>query len=126
MFSKEYLTKFNLADLNIKECQSEINYWKRNIFRYSKFIDEKNESKLNDRITTLETKLADLEAFKTKATSQIEALDDSKMKDVLVKRYIEKKKWQDIAEDLFHDVTYIYRLHKKALKEFQKHTERSV
>lgn len=126
MFSKEYLTKFSLADLNIKECQSEINYWKRNIFRYSKFIDEKNESKLNDRITTLETKLTDLEAFKTKATSQIEALDDSKTKDVLVKRYIEKKKWRDIAEDLFHDVTYIHRLHKKALKEFQKHTERSV
>ena len=127
MPAKEYLTEFSSIDSNIQECQEEIKKWQHYTIskRYSRFTTEETKQKIENRIAQLDGRVMNLKAFKSKVSAEIIAREDSKSKDILVKRYLEGQKWRDIANDLYHDVTYIHKLHKKALKEFQKHIERS-
>lgn len=53
-------------------------------------------------------------------TSQIEMVPDEKQKDVLFKRYVQFKRWEQIAVDMNITVRYVYMLHGDALKSFAK------
>jgi len=51
---------------------------------------------------------------------QIESVPDEKQKDVLFKRYVCFKRWEQIAVDMNLTVRYVYMLHGDALKSFSK------
>ena len=51
--------------------------------------------------------------------SAIDKVEDYRLHDLLVNRYINFYTWEKIAEDMDYSVVHIYRLHGQALKEFQ-------
>ena len=51
---------------------------------------------------------------------EIERLPNERYRDVLHKRYIEFKRWEQIAVDMDISVRYVYMLHGVALKAFEK------
>ena len=51
---------------------------------------------------------------------QIERLPNDKQRDVLHKRYIEFKRWEQIAVDMDITVRHVYRIHGDALQSFAK------
>ena len=57
--------------------------------------------------------------IKNEIMSAIDKVEDYRLHDLLVNRYINFYIWEKIAEDMDYSVVHIYRLHGKALKEFQ-------
>ena len=41
-------------------------------------------------------------------------------KDLLTERYINCKRWEDVARTMNYDQRWLFRLHEKAIKEFEK------
>lgn len=76
-----------------------------------KIIDLENE--INDDID----ELIDL---KRKIVEKINLMADENNKMVLELRYIALMKWEDIAETMDYDLRWVYRIHGKAIKEFEK------
>ena len=50
---------------------------------------------------------------------RIQAIDDSDVRDLLTKRYLEFKTWNAIAAEFGYSVQHIYRLHAKAVKKLR-------
>ncbi len=57
--------------------------------------------------------------IKNEIMSAIDKVEDYRLHDLLVNRYINFYTWEKIAEDMDYSVVHIYRLHGQALKEFQ-------
>ena len=57
--------------------------------------------------------------IKNEIMSAIDKVEDYRLHDLLVNRYINFYTWEKIAEDMNYSVVHIYRLHGQALKEFQ-------
>lgn len=73
-----------------------------------------------------------LEAKKTKAIKKlmileeyISTIDDSEIRVIFTKRYIELKKWDTIAKEMFMSERTVYRRHSKYLKSERKETDDS-
>lgn len=75
-------------------------------------IDEL-ERTINDRID----ELVDLKKTTMKA---IQSLADFDQQNILIARYIDGKKWLDIAFDLNFSISQVYKIHGKALIAFAK------
>lgn len=58
--------------------------------------------------------------FKRKLAKEISVLENENYKLVLELRYIALMKWEDIAETMDYDLRWVYRIHGKAIKEFEK------
>ncbi len=89
--------------------------WLKSIFNINKEIDFERESaecSLN-RIQELEQKKEEI--FKI-----IHSIDRPEYKQILHKRYIQGKKWEEIESELHYATQHIHRLHKKAIKEVHK------
>ena len=52
--------------------------------------------------------------------SMIDTLEDSNQQLVLMERYINLKRWLDVAEDNSYSLSSVYRFHSDALKALQK------
>lgn len=61
-----------------------------------------------------------LEEKKNIIISQIESLRDERYRMLLHDRYISFMIWEQIADDMHLDIRYVYKLHGRALQEFQK------
>lgn len=55
-----------------------------------------------------------------KITRQIEKVPDERYRTILYQRYVQCLKWERIADNLNHDLRYVYRLHGDALQVFDK------
>ena len=75
-----------------------------------KLIDLENE--INEDIDNL----VDL---KRKIAKEIALLEDENNKMVLELRYVALKKWEDVSDAMGCDLRWVYRVHKKAIKEFE-------
>lgn len=51
-------------------------------------------------------------------TSQIEALDDERYKNLLLKRYVLLEDWEQIANEMYYTINWVYNLHGYALTAF--------
>lgn len=58
--------------------------------------------------------------LKKEITSIVDSLNDADMIDVLYQRYYQYKNWVDIATNMNMSLKNIYRLHGKALSNFEK------
>ena len=57
---------------------------------------------------------------KNEIIKQIQSLDNHKYVQVLYKKYVEYKRLEEIAIEMYYSYQYIKEIHKKALKEFKK------
>lgn len=67
---------------------------------------------------------ADIEKLRIKRQkvySLIKKLDDDVLRVLLIQRYMQYKKWEDIAADLNYSWMHVHRLHSKALVMLQKY-----
>lgn len=78
----------------------------------AKIIDMENE--INAKIDRLVDLQKEIEAI-------IEAVEDSRYRTILTERYINRKKWEDIADILHIDLRWLYVLHGRALNEIKIH-----
>lgn len=76
-----------------------------------KLIDLEHE--INDDID----KLIDI---KKQIAEDISSLENENYRMILELRYVALMKWEDIAETMDYDLRWVYRMHGKALKEFDK------
>ncbi|MGN0577936.1 MAG: DUF1492 domain-containing protein [Ruminiclostridium sp.] len=78
----------------------------------AKIVDMENEFNAKiDRLVDLQKKIE----------TTIEAVEDSRYRTILTERYINRKKWEDIADILHIDLRWLYVLHGRALNEIKIH-----
>lgn len=71
----------------------------------------------NDRVNEQIDELVDL---KIKIAGEVDSLEVHNHKMVLRERYLWGKRWEEIAVEQSYDLSWITRLHGRALNEFQK------
>jgi hypothetical protein len=90
-----------------------------------------SQSPTTSRTEHFAVKIADLELEisreiqalleeKQELREKIESMPNLLLRTVLIERYLNFKKWEQIAVDMNYDYAYIQRLHKKALEEYEK------
>ena len=83
-----------------------------------------------ETLSDLVIKIADLENYINKRTDglidlkaqiikQIDAMKSQTDREILTRRYVLHEKWEDMAGELSYDVSYLLRLHKQALRNFE-------
>lgn len=133
MTTKEYLNQVSRLNRKIQNRISELSEYKElaygiNAINYDEKVQssmssdrignalakiEKMENELNDAID----EYADL---KSHIVSQIENMENENYFEVLFSRYIEKKSFEKIADEMSYTYRHITRLHGNALVEFEK------
>ena len=68
----------------------------------------------------INTRIDELVSMKKEAFSMISKIPDLDQQNVLVGRYIDGKKWLDIAFDLNFSISQVYKIHGKALISFSE------
>ena len=68
---------------------------------------------LKDRISA---ERAEYFEKKQEIVNQIYLLEDSRYIDILVKRYVEFKRWEDIADEMHYSMDRVFQLHREALQ----------
>ena len=89
--------------------------WLRSMFNINKEIDFERE-KVNQSIERIEK----LEKEKEKLFNILDKITNPTYKQVLHKRYIQGKRWEDIERELNYAEQHIHRLHKQAIIEVHK------
>lgn len=64
-----------------------------------------------------------LERLKNEITNKIHKLDNPIYINILFKHYVQFKNFDEIAEETYYEIGYIYNMHGKALKAFEKSCE---
>ena len=135
MTAKEYLRQIRHIDQQLKQLLDEWDELKKaQTFLKSPQVegDRVQTSPSGDppwmghliKMDELKLKIADKyeELFTTRLTivGQINSLSDSRYTDVLMKRYVEYKRFDRIAREMHYTPDYILHLHGMALKEIQR------
>lgn len=137
MGTKEYLKQVERLNKDIENKSEEIQKLKDLATRITSNTENERvqENGSQDKIGDSVAGILDLERELKKMvddsiekrrviTKQIEELDDVIYYDVLYKRYILCKQFHVIATDLTYNMEYLFRVHRKALRAFErKHGE---
>ncbi len=122
-----YLNQYRYADKEIDRKIRELENWKSKIFNVTSTISDMPKGK--GRVDTIATGIANISEIEERINtdidilvnlrknieSQINKVKDLKQKEVLKCRYLDFKKFEEIAVELKIDIRWIYRLHEKAL-----------
>lgn len=68
----------------------------------------------------INTRIDELVTMKKEAFSMISKVPDLDQQNVLIGRYIQLKKWEDISEELNYSMQWVFELHGKGLLAFAK------
>lgn len=133
--AKGYLSQVRDIDGKLKRLQRNLESLKADMYSIKSTTDydadKVQTSIVGDKLLNLIAKvdemqqeimdeLVNLEKKKSIIISQIESLDDERYRTILHDRYICFMKWEEIAVDMHRDIRYVYRLHGRALQEFQR------
>ena len=77
--------------------------------------------KIIERKDALQKKMEELEILAKEIEYKISLLDNEEHRTILYRRYVEGAEWEDIAMDLYYSERWVYKLHIKALKEFENY-----
>ena len=86
--------------------------WLKSIFNINRELDFEREA-LKCSMERIEM----LEKQREEIFNVINAINNPTYKQILYKRYVLGKKWEEISEELFYESQHIHRLHKKAIEE---------
>lgn len=133
MDTKQYLSQISRLDLMIKNKITELSNLREMCYGLSAIPNEERvQSTPNfDKIGTVISKLDGLERSidslvdefidkRSKIISQIDSMEDESMYNVLFARYVEKKTFEKISDEMNYSFKQTTRIHGKALREFEK------
>lgn len=86
--------------------------WLKSIFNINKELDFEREA-LKCSLGRIEV----LEKQREEMFNIINAIKNPTYKQILYKRYVLGKKWEEISAELFYEAQHIHRLHKKAVED---------
>lgn len=112
MTAKEFLSLYREAEVKILQNREKMLSTERRAWEICsrKYFDHASE--FEDRLWEENEELACVMADIERAVGR---LADGNMKEVLWERYIEGRKWTEIAEKMCYSEQHIHRLHQKAL-----------
>lgn len=113
MTAKDFLALYKEAENQIllnrqRMIKTERRAWElcsRSYFEYSADFEDRLWEE-NERLAKL---MADIERV-------VNRISDKKEREVLTLRYIDGKKWSELAEELLYSEQHIHRIHQKALE----------
>ena len=86
--------------------------WLKSIFSINRELDFEREA-LKGALERIEM----LEKQREEIFNIINAINNPTYKQILYKRYVLGKKWEEISAEMFYESQHIHRLHKKAVSE---------
>lgn len=132
MTTKEYLKQIELLDCKIKHKEAQLRELEARIMQaggvnYGR--ERVQSSPKGDKMAEDVIRMIDLQEqigaeraayFKKKQeiVNRIHRMDEAAYIDVLIKRYVELKGFEVIAEEMHYSISYTYELHRKALHAF--------
>ena len=133
MNTKDYLNQVSRLEKTIKHKETEISQYRELTTRLSsaQYGVKVRTSPEPDRIGATMAKIDEMECElietincyvdkKNHIIAQIDGIEDEMLYQVLFARYIEKKTFEKIAEELNYSPRQISRLHERVLAEFEK------
>lgn len=81
---------------------------------------EETICKIDELERTINARIDELVSMKQEAFTMINRIPDLDQQNVLIARYIDGKKWLDIAFDLNFSISQVYKIHGKALISFSE------
>ncbi len=136
MTTKEYLQQIYQAQQKIKRLERGREQLRANLYsigspsgdlspdKVQSSITGDKMLKLIARVDALEKdiviEIARLTGLIKKISAEIERIPNNRYRNLLHDRYILTWKWERIAVDMDVDIRHVYRLHGKALQEFEK------
>ena len=125
--TKRELSKYYFLNLEIKDLKNRIYEIESSLIGSSKITGMPHSTDKSDPVlekvellSRLKTKLENREAKAMRELLRIEsyisAIEDAEVRIIFSKRYIELKKWEIIAEELYMSESTIHRKHKKYLE----------
>lgn len=77
-----------------------------------------------EMIQEIQTQILEKELMKKEILEALSTLSDARLKIIIISRYLQRKEWEKIADELKYHPIYIQRiLHKRALIEIQKYLD---
>lgn len=86
--------------------------WLKSIFNINRELDFERE-----QLKTSYKRIEELEKQKEEIFNIISSIKNPVYKQILHKRYIQGKKWEEISEELHYEYPHVHRLHKQAIAE---------
>lgn len=133
MDTKQYLGQISRLDRMIKNKMTELSQYRDLIYGLSAVTNEERVQKSPDfdkmtgkvaKVLKIESKIDELiDEYVDKKNliiSQIDSMENETYYEILFARYIEKKTFEKIADEMMYSWRQIIRLHGKALQEFEK------
>lgn len=129
---KDYLSKIRHIDSDIRSRQSELDQLRQTIALKtstikSEVIQETRQGAFDERYMKMieqaeeiNLKIDKLVDTKVRVSNEIDLMDDRVSRIILREKYINLKTFEEIAEILGYELSWIHRLHGKALKEFKQ------
>lgn len=129
MTAKEYLSQYNSLDREIHILQEQVKDLEEKAESISHMSGSSNSSAF-DKIGKIVARLVDtkneiismidrLLALKKEIEWVIAELENPKYSQILTLRYINGKKWENIAQIMHMDLRWVHRLHGRALQKIQ-------
>ena len=133
MTAKEYLKQLWWIDKEIHEKMMEQEWLKTKAEGTSppEVTGMPRSAGGKDKISSVIIKMVDLQNYikmrtdelidlRITITKQINGLEDQRSRIVLSCRYLRRMKWEQIEKEMAYEKSSIMRMHRKALKEFEK------
>lgn len=133
MTGRDFLKSLREDNFALKSLEDRIVELRNNFYRvktinYSKDrVDGGVPSDIADRIGMIQSLVDEandrwdsLIKKKRMALSIIFEIKDGRYQAILEERYINCKRWEDVARTMNYDQRWLFRLHEKAIKEFEK------
>lgn len=125
--TKRELSKYYFLNLEIKDLKNQMHEIESSLIGSSKITGMPHGTDKSDPVyekvellSRLKTKLENREAKAMRELLKIESyiseIEDAEVRIIFSKRYIELKKWEVIAEELYMSESTIHRKHKKYLE----------
>lgn len=75
---------------------------------------------LQDYDTFLKDRIQDLAKMRMEAFRMIDRIQDTRLHEVLMNRYVHNLSWEKVAENMHFEIAWVFKLHGYALLEFEK------
>lgn len=128
MTAKEYLLQYKNLDTCISAKSEQLERFKELATKVSPSQGNGGSGDVSDRVGATVAKICDAEAeindminqlvdLKREIENAIAKVPDATHRQILELRYLNQKKWENIAVELHTDLRWIYRLHGRALQQ---------
>lgn len=122
----KYLSQLKYINRGIDRKISEMNKWKCRATNITTILSGMPRGSTTDKISDCVANIADLNKeiereidklvdIKKEIECKINAIEDDRLRNILIDRYLYYMTWEEIAYKNFYSWQHVYRLHEKAL-----------